>query len=435
MTADIKNLIVTLRTTLADYCSPDTKICVALSGGLDSVVLLHTLAQLRTKSPFVLSALHVNHGISPNAADWAVFCRHICLSLDVSCEVVALPRLDSAGGGLERAAREARYDVFARVDADVLCLAHHQNDRAETLLLNLFRGAGPTGLGAMPSSRFLNGKCLIRPFIDVPRAELQAWALTHDLRWVDDESNENLHFRRNYLRHVVLPAIAQQFPGVSTVLARTAEQMQEQAALLARLAMTDAQGCEDAQGHLQIAQLAVLPPMAVRNILKHRLNKAAVPIPSARRLEALAAQLIGARQDAAIFVRFGETGCHLWRDRLWLDRGMNTPLPQPQRLSNGVFHWVDGRLDVQVDANAMAHTGLVVRPVGYGQRFQPAGRCRSVVSELLREQGVPPWVRPRLPSLWLDNRLCWVAGLGWDEAADYKNRLAISWMQHPPSLL
>lgn len=435
MNPDVKDLTHHLHAALGDLGRAGTKICVALSGGMDSVVLLHALAQFRGQTPIVLSALHVNHGISPHAADWAQFCRQTCHALGVPCEIATLAPLQSLGGGLERAAREARYDVFARVDADALCMAHHLNDRAETLLLNLFRGAGPQGLAAMPSSRFLNGKKLIRPFIDLPRAELLAWANAQGLSWVEDESNANLHFRRNYLRHVVLPAIGQQFPGVSSVLARTAAQMQEQTALLARLAIADAHSCEDETGALQISRLVKLPPMALRNVLKHRLNNAGVHIPSARRLEALAAQLDDARQDAEVFVRFGQTGCHLWRDRLWLDHGMDAPLPQLQTVSNGLTQWVDGQIEVSVAAPVMNGTELIVRPVGRGQRFQPAGRCRTTITELLREQGVPPWVRPRLPSFWAGDQLCWVAGLGWAATTADKDRFAVHWTPGPMPVL
>mgnify|MGYP000037581016 CR=1 FL=1 len=436
MTADHRSLINHLRQALGAHCVAGKKICIALSGGMDSVVLLHALVQLRTEVPIVLSAIHVNHGISVNAADWVAFCEKTCLELNVSFAVATLSTLDRAGVGLERAAREARYAVFAAVEADVLCMAHHQNDRAETLLLNLFRGAGPQGLAAMPSSRFLNGKHLIRPFIELPRAELRTWAVSQKLQWVEDESNQNLQFRRNYLRHVVLPAVSQQFPGVSQVLARTATQMNEQNALLSRLAAMDARGCEDADGYLVISRLAKLPEDALRNVLKHRLNKAGVHIPAARRLDALAAQLTNARLDAAVHVRFGDVGCHLWRDRLWLDRAMNDALPESGLLAAGTLHWPDGQLVVSSqDPSNQQYLEVRVQPLGQGQRFQPAGRCRGVVSELLREQGVPPWVRPRLPSLWLGDVLCWVAGLGWAAGQETSRFPELSWAPTPDQML
>jgi len=415
MTTDARELVSHVRQALGVERLPGHKVCVALSGGMDSMVLLHVLVQVRAQVPISLSAVHVNHGISPNAAAWAEFCRQACLTLDVPCEIATLPPLNAAGSGLERAAREARYAVFSGVDADVLCMAHHQNDRAETLLLNLFRGAGPQGLAAMPGTRFLNGKQLIRPFIDLPRDELRAWATAHEVRWIEDESNQNLHFRRNYMRHVVLPAVTQQFPGAVSVLARTAEQMQHQNALLARLAEMDAQTCQDQSGHLIVSRLALLPPDAIKNVLKHRLNAAGVHIPAARRLEALVTQITGARADSEILVRFGETGCHLWRDRLWLDASMTAALPASYKWVAGSTAWPDGQLLVTSSAGVMQSADMEIKPLGQGQRFQPAGRCRGVVSELLRAQGVPAWVRPRLPALWIDGQLAWVAELGFSD--------------------
>ena len=430
MTADADLILTHLRAALGDDCQPGRKICIALSGGMDSIVLLHAMVQLRQELPISLSALHVNHGISPHAANWAGFCQQTCAALKVPCNVAVLAPLTIAGTGLERAARDARYAVFSAVDADVLCMAHHQNDRAETLLLNLFRGAGLQGLAAMPSTRFLNGKRLVRPFIDLPRSALQAWATAQNLRWIEDESNQNLHFRRNYMRQVVLPAISEQFPGVTAVLARTAVQMQAQSRLLARLAHADAQSCQDEAGHLVASKLALLPAEARLNVLKHRFNRLGVHIPAARRLETLSEQLVNARADAAVFVRLGETGCHLWRDRLWLDDGMNIVLPETNGLLAGDTYWPDGRLIVKPLVPLDGSLAVVIRAVGQGQRFQPAGRCRAVLSELLREQGVPAWVRPRLPALWVGGKLVWVAGLGWSDDAQLSESVRFAWVPH-----
>jgi tRNA(Ile)-lysidine synthase len=435
MTADTALIVAHLRTALGDDCQPGRKICIALSGGMDSMVLLNAMVRLRDETPVSLLALHVNHGISPHAAHWAEFCQQSCASLSVPCKVASLAPLTAAGGGLERAARDARYAVFAAVDADVLCMAHHQNDRAETLLLNLFRGAGLQGLAAMPSTRFLNAKRLIRPFIDLPRSVLQAWATAQDLRWIEDESNQNLHFRRNYVRYVVLPAIGEQFPGVVAVLARTAAQMQAQTKLLARLADVDAQTCQDEAGHLLVSKLALLPDEARLNVLKHRLNSLGVPIPAARRLEALSVQLVNARADAAVFVRFGEIGCHVWRDRLWLDDGMNHALPESKGMFTGEMNWPDGRLIVKSKADSKDALATVICAVGQGQRFQPAGRCRGVLSELLREQGVPSWIRPRLPALWVGTELVWVAGLGWSEGVVINDQVQITWIPQTQRIL
>ena len=429
MTTGAEGLRDRLRQLLLTQGLQAQKICVALSGGMDSMVLLHALARLRHEMPFKLSALHVNHGISPNANDWAKFCERECAQLAVLCETVTVSPLDASGGGLERAAREARYAAFSQIDADVLCMAHHQNDRAETLLLNLFRGAGPQGLAAMPSMRFLGNKRLVRPFIDCSRSTLKEWALLQNISWIEDESNNNLHYRRNYLRHVVLPAISQQFPAVQAVLARTAAQMQEQTSLLARMAVSDASTATDEHGHLVISRLVLLPPEAVRNVLKHRLNALGVHIPAARRLEALAEQLRGAKAGSEILVRFGEVGCHVWRDRLWLDEVMNAPIPNAEKLAPGTTTWPDGQLIISKAELDRGCRG-VLQAVGQGQRFQPVGRCRGTVSEMLREQGVPSWVRARLPALWIDDQLCWIAGLGFSEQSKaFSEHLSLVWQK------
>ena len=225
MTTGQDQILTAVRDALGQELGAAPTICVGLSGGLDSVVLLHALAHLRAEIPFKLSALHVHHGLSPNADAWATFCQTLCAELNVACQVVHLQLPSAVGKGIERVAREARYNAFAAAPGDILCLAHHQNDRAETLLLNLFRGAGPVGLAGVPGSRLLGSKRLLRPLLEIPRLALQAWATTRGLRWIEDESNDDLTFRRNYVRHRVLSVITQAFPGALAVLAHDSSQM------------------------------------------------------------------------------------------------------------------------------------------------------------------------------------------------------------------
>lgn len=426
MTTGEDKVLSAVRSALDAYRGASGRVCVALSGGLDSVVLLHALAQLQTETPFELSALHVHHGLSPNADAWAAFCQTLCEALRIPCEVVHLEMLDAAGKGLEQAAREARYEAFAAAPGKILCLAHHQNDRAETLLLNLFRGAGATGLGGVPDVRKLGQKDLVRPFLAIPRSVLHRWATAHQLRWIEDESNQDLAFRRNYVRHRILPAIAEMYPGVCGVLSRTSAQMAEQAALLNRLAEIDAQGCRDAQGLLSIARLQQLPESAVRNLLRHNLTKAGVQIPAARRLAALASQLTTAQSDTEALVRMGSVGVHLWRDWIWLDPEMNQPCPSATALQSGSVVWPDGQLDITGSLVGVA--GFQVAPLGQGHRFHPQGRCRDRASELLRAQGVPPWVRARLPGLFHGNDLVWLPVLGWAEGSQaIQQHVSMSW--------
>jgi tRNA(Ile)-lysidine synthase len=279
----------------------------------------------------------------------------------------------------------------------------------------LFRGAGATGLGGIPDARKLGHKQLIRPLIDTPRVTLETWATAHQLRWIEDESNQDLAFRRNYVRHRILPAIVEVYPGAVGLLARTSAQMAEQASLLNRLAEYDASACRDSESFLSVARLQQLPEAAVRNILRYSLTKAGVQIPAARRLVEFSAQLMTAQTDTEAFVRMGAVGVHLWRDRIWIDPTMDQPSPSTYDIQCGVVAWPDG--DLEIVGSLVDAAGLHVAPLGHGHRFQPQGRCRDRLSELLREKGVPPWTRSRLPGLWNGDTLVWVACLGWSELA------------------
>lgn len=403
-------ILATVRRSLSAVVVKGERVCVALSGGMDSVVLLHALVRLRAELGFELSAIHVHHGLSPNADHWSEFCMYLCRVLDVPCHVERVTLTNASGKGIEQVAREARYAAFKAMPVDVLCLAHHQNDRAETLLLNLFRGASVRGLAGAPEQRMLGRQCLLRPLISLPRLDLLAWANAHHLEWIEDESNTDLRFRRNDLRHRILPAIMQSFPGVVQVLARTAAQMQEQSGLLDRLAYIEASACRDTSGRLSVERLQHLPEPSVRNILRWALASAGWQIPAASRLEALSSQLMSASSGSEVFVRMGSIGIHIWRDQVWVDRALQQPIPVAGPVQTGQRSWPDGCVVMQVDS---PQPGLILAAVGQGQRFQPYGRCRDTVTELLRARGVPPWVRPRLPALWINGALVWVAGLGW----------------------
>jgi len=307
---------------------------VALSGGVDSVVLLDVLAGLRARLRIRLSALHVNHQLSPNAARWSAFCRRLCKARRVPFRdvEVSVPRGDS----LEAAARAARYEVFSRQPGDYIVLAHHQDDQVETLLLQLLRGAGVKGLAAMPLLRAEGGgrrdegksrkaarhpsslilhPLLLRPLLDVTRAEIEAYARARRLRWVDDESNADLHFQRNFLRHRILPEIEKRFPAYRATVARAARHFAESALLLDELALSDAGGAMD-EGMLTAAALRGLSPARSRNLLRFFLARQGVTMPSAARLDEALRQALTAKQDAQLAIDLGACELRQFEGRL-----------------------------------------------------------------------------------------------------------------------
>lgn len=279
---------------LATRLAPDATLCVGLSGGCDSVVLLHLLSRLGLGRR--LQALHVHHGLSPHADAWAGFCLSCCEQWDVPCAVnrVAVDR--ASGLGLEAAARAARYAAFAATGASCVFLAHHAGDQAETLLFNLLRGAGVSGMAGMPAERDLQGIRLLRPLLAATRADIESYARQENLRWISDESNDDTHFSRNFIRHEVLTVIKPRFPAVEHALSLTAAHCAEADVLLGELAEVDWNGVA-VDGAANMRRLRALSMTRLKNLLRYRLRHLGWRVPEARRLDEFARQLLAAAPD------------------------------------------------------------------------------------------------------------------------------------------
>lgn len=304
---------------IAARLSAPERVCVALSGGCDSVVLAHVLSRLGLAGR--LSAVHVHHGLSPNADAWAAFCDRYCRDLGIPLLIRHVAVATQAGLGLEAAARQARYAAFADVPAECLALAQHRGDQAETLLLNLLRGGGVTGAAAMPAERRDGPRRLLRPLLGETRADIEAYALTHGLTWVTDESNADTGLTRNFLRHAVLPVIAQRFPAAETALAQAAANFAEACGLLDELAELDWLAAADGD----CARLAVLRKLStarLKNLLRHRLRVLGWQVPVASRLDEFARQLQSAGPDRHPELQLPSGRMRAARGRLhWLPGG------------------------------------------------------------------------------------------------------------------
>jgi len=426
---------------------------VGLSGGVDSVVLLDVLSRIAKRRRFVLAALHVNHQISPNAGRWAAFCRAACRARGIPLRVV---RVKVKGGdSLEAAARAARYDALLSQKTDGIVLAHNQDDQAETLLLQLLRGAGVKGLAAMPLVRRdesgrrkermkaeggrMNEKSLgagkafssliphpliIRPLLDIPRAEIEAYARKRKLEWIEDESNADIYFLRNFLRHEVLPLIARRFPAYRTTLARSAGHFAEASKLLDELAAHD--GAEYLRdGALRVAGLRKLSRERARNLLRHFLAGHGVIMPNAERLEEALRQSLTAKDDAAVCIDLGDFELRRFAGALQVvakipgsDAKFFRPWRGERELSlpelSGVLSMTKGR-GAGISLAKLQAKPVSVHVRGGGERLQPdCRRPRRSLKNLLQEAGVPPWRRDGLPLLFCGNKLVWVPGIGID---------------------
>ncbi len=422
----VSRLREAVRDSLAAHVPQGAALALGLSGGRDSAVLLDLLAALAPPRGHSVAAIHVHHGLSANADAWAQFCVDRCATLGLACAVrrVDVARLPHAS--LEATARRARYDALAKAAQEmgvpIVALAHHQDDQAETLLLQLLRGAGPHGLAAMPALREDgSGTAWWRPLLDVARADIDAYARNAGLTWIEDESNADARHARNALRRTVLPALRDVAPQAAKTLARAAAHQAEAARLLDELAERDAESAFDGATLLR-DPLVLLAPHRARNLMRWFLRSQGLPAPSSARLAAMLDQLRRARGDSVIrLVHAGvEIGVHKGRIALHPAVPMRFDVPwcgEPVlALPHGtlVFGHAKG---AGVDERRLTAMKVRVRSRAGGERFQVASdRPRRALKSVLRETGIPVWDRYGLPLIFCGDALAAVAGVGIDAA-------------------
>lgn len=420
-----KSVVDGVADSLGRHVFPHARLVLALSGGLDSVVLLHALLALRHHHPFDLQAVHVHHGLSPHADTWADFCAQLCATHGVELSIYRVQIARNDPVGIEAAARRERRRIFAALDADFLLTAHQQNDQAETLLLQMLRGAGPKGLAAMAEVQTQPGwrASQLRPLLGVARAGMLGYARAHGLAWVEDESNQDPRYRRNALRHQVMPLLAAHFPGASGTLARAAALQSDAAELLDDLARLDAETAINGD-RLDCAVLAALSIPRARNLLRHFIEQRGWPMPNSRRLNEALHQLLDARQAARVCVNLGDAELHRFRGGAYLVPARTSAVQEP------VVWQGESVLDLQAIGVRVAFTptvgsglkrtlfdaGRVELRLREGReriRLVPGGPHRTL-KNLLQESAIPPWERDRLPLLTFNGQLVWAPGIGFD---------------------
>lgn len=423
--------------------SPSARLIVAFSGGLDSHVLLHALVALRARYPLDLAAVHVDHGLQPTAGAWSRHCVRICASLGVACTVESV-RVEAGAHGLEAAARAARYDALGRHMAPgrVLLTAHHRDDQAETLLLQLLRGAGVRGLAAMPASTSFRGGRLVRPLLPFSRQALQVYARAHDLQWVEDASNEDRRFARNFIRHEIMPRLTQRWPAAAGKLVRAAENAAEAAAVLDETARADLEAAGQGDGSLRISTLCRLSGARRRNLLRHWIAAHTGRVPGGLHLQEVERRLLTPPKTGHAAIRWPGVELRRYRDLLYAFAPLPPIAPAldlPWDLSAPLeaAGWrlrAQAVVGVGLSQQRLAGRGLRVRLRRGGEICELVDRGHHrKVKKLLQESGMPPWRRERLPLLYADGALAAV-GAAWvcapfaarqDEAAW---QLSIEWL-------
>lgn len=417
-------------------------VAVGLSGGRDSVALLDALAAVAPAGGHALVAAHVHHGLSPHADAWAAFCAGLCAQrgIDFRERRVAVPR--GPQQSLEAEARRLRYAALAAIareaNAQFVVLAHHRDDQAETVLLQLLRGAGPQGLAAMPPVRAGPfGITWLRPLLDLARSDVDAYAAEHSLRWVDDDSNAGDAHLRSALRHRVIPPLAALVPAYAITLRRAAMHQAEAALLADDLAALDAAAAGDG-ATLERAAIAALPLHRARNLLRWFLRRHDLPAPSAARLDAMLDQLVHARADASIRLAHAglEVGVHRGRIVVHAPRPPAFDVPwcgeHEVALPHGTVRFTPTP-GAGVDAARLGAAPVRLRPRAGGERLQlAANRPRRALKSILHDAAVPPWERAALPLVYCGDALAAVAGFAVDAAfaaSAAGDGITISW--HP----
>ncbi len=416
-----------------------SRYVIAFSGGLDSTVLAHALCTAELGVPLV--AVHVDHGLQEDSVKWRTHCEAFANSLGVEFQCLTVCVDLDSGKGPEAAAREARYAALHDVlrPGDWLLSAHHREDQAETLLLNLIRGSGPAGIAGIGAIRRFGPGWLARPLLNVDQAGLSAYAASHGLEWVDDPSNADRRYDRNFLRHDVMPVLRSRWPDVALRLQRSASHAGEAAGLLADLAKLDFDALGAEPGRLPVDGLQALTAGRRRNLLRYTLREMGLSTPSALQLERVLDEVLPARPDAQPHVAWPGASVRRYRNGLYLLPEHLAAAPMTMPIGDANIALGEGlgelRFEEDADSGLSAHTleqGLRLDIRKGGEEFRPYGQGYTrKLKKLLQEEGIVPWMRDRLPLLYAGEQLVAVGDIWMAADAVSSPGVAVRWTGRP----
>jgi len=387
---------------------------VGFSGGLDSTVLLNVLASLRKHLRAPLSAIHIDHALQSGSTAWAEHCRSECERLEIDLCSLVVDASAGPGESPEAAARDARYRAIAETlgPGTMLLTAHHRDDQAETLLLQLLRGAGVEGLAAMSAVRNWNQGWHARPLLEIHRQAIRDWAVARQLHWIDDPSNAASIADRNYLRHHVMPRLVSRWPGAVESIARSATHCADAAETIRRQAEADL-GRAMIADRIKVPILRDLPRVRAFNVLRYWLRERKASPLSLRRLNDALDQFCHARADAAVRIVWHGMEMRRYRDQIWLLNGwQETAEKRPVdwvgeelRLGPGLGLVRRREAPGGIDPASWNRGKVQIVYRSAGLRCRPAGRSGTrSFKKIAQEFGVPPWQRETLPIITIDDR-------------------------------
>ena len=423
--------------------SPAAKrIGLALSGGLDSVVLLDTVCKAvkaNSNGATEVWVFHIHHGLQKPADQWLEFCEQLAKKYQVHFDFRLLHFADPSQGNIEARARAERYDALTDLciehGIEDLLLAHHQYDQAETVLLQLLRGSGVAGLSGMPLHRANVSQgdpiTLWRPLLNQTRAELEVYAKKHKLKWVEDPSNQNTRYRRNAIRKDIIPKLEKIQPGAIANLARSASLLAQSQVLLDRLAKQD--GIDILQGHkVKLAPLLALAKTdqpAANNVMRYWLKLNDLAMPTQERLESWWKDLKAVKPGSNLEWQHDEASIYLWRSVLQIThckagRWVFQNVPARSKLLGMPVDWV----------NKAQEQGLIEERLRQGaEKLQiKPNTPRKTLKNLFQESDTPPWER-QAPLLYINDQLVAVAGVGvsYPHLVSIGKRVLPVWLEKP----
>ncbi len=399
-----------MRSKILELVSPAKKIFIGYSGGVDSHVLLHLLHDVyRHKKGIELTAVHVDHNFSPKAKKWARHCQKICKQLSIKCITRTIAARINDSYSPEEILRKLRYEVFAKILPKEACLvtAHQADDQAETLLLQLFRGAGPKGLAAMPEkAKFAHG-WLVRPLLGCSRKEIHLYATKHKLKWVEDESNSNTKYDRNLIRHQLLPSIKARWPAIITTLNRVSRHSAEASELLEILAEQDLARLVNGTDSsiLNITLLKTLPLNRQKNVLRFWFHKLFLPTPAEVKLREIVRTVINSRYDATPVVKWFGAEVRRFRNNLY---AMLPLMPFDKKKSIADLDNLRSKIARKFKL-PMKKIRICFRQGG--EQIKLPGRSgKHDLKKLMQEWSVPPWLRDRVPLIYYAKKIIAIVG-------------------------
>lgn len=438
---------MSLQNSLREFCTENLKgknCWVAYSGGLDSQVLLALLNELRLSHDLNLHAIHIHHGLNPDADNWLEHCEAYCQQNEISFHSVKIDIDTQTGESLENTARQKRYQVLQSFlqQGDCLLTAHHQDDQAETLLVQLLRGAGPKGLASMPTSKVIGKGIHYRPLLNFSRKKLLEYAQEKTLSWVEDSSNSDTVYVRNFIRQDIMPLLKSRWPNIQATIARSANHCAETQHLIEEFAIDVYQSLAGSKpGTLSITKLLQLPQHRQRLCIRSWIYQSGFILPNSKKLASIERHILKARRDRKPHVCWHNVEVRRHKDDLYILKKRNN------HDVNSTTHWDLTQSLIlpnigTLTATSVRGAGIAAHVTSLEVRFRRGGeiaylpkRKHHDLKKLFQEWNVPTWERNRIPLLFHQDKL--IAAVGYFIDPDFSankdevGRL-VKWSELPP---